>query len=469
MPRSSPDAVRTSLTGASATPYWLDDPERPDRLAPVDGATTADLVVVGGGYLGLWTALLAKERDPGRDVVLVEATMCGSEASGRNGGFCEASLTHGFPNGLARWPDEMPELLAMGRENLDAIEDTVRRHRIDCDFQRNGSLAIANAPHQVDGLREMYDDMRRLGQEATWLSTDAVRARIDSPTFLAGVHDPDGAIVEPARLAWGLRRACLDAGVRVHERTRATGLTKLGAGISVQTEGGPVTAGHAVLATNAFPSLLRRLRLMTVPVYDYALMSEPLTAAQRESVGWAGREGFSDAGNHFIYTRTTRDGRILWGGYDAVYHYGSSIRPSYDQRPRTFEVLADGFFRTFPQLEGLQFTHAWGGLIDTCTRFTAFYGTAMEDRVGYALGFTGLGVAATRFAGEVLLDLLAGAETPRTRLEMVRTRPLPFPPEPFRWLGIEATTRSLARADERGGRENLWLRAMDRLGFGFDS
>ena len=132
-------------------------------------------------------------------------------------------------------------------------------------------------------------------------------------------------------------------------------------------------------------------------------------------------------------------------------------------------MLADGFFRTFPQLEGLRFTHAWGGLIDTCTRFTAFYGTAVEGRVAYALGFTGLGVAATRFAGEVLLDLLAGADTARTRLEMVRTRPIPFPPEPFRWLGIEATTRSLSRADEHGGRENLWLRVMDRLGFGFDS
>ncbi|MBV9830102.1 MAG: FAD-dependent oxidoreductase, partial [Marmoricola sp.] len=257
--------------------------------------------------------------------------------------------------------------------------------------------------------------------------------------------------------------------VRVVEGTAATGLTRLGAGVRLETSGGPVTAGHAVLATNAFPPLLRRLRLMTVPVYDYALMSEPLSEEQRAAIGWAGREGFSDSGNHFIYTRTTRDGRILWGGYDAVYHYGSAIRPSYDQRPETFSVLADGFFRTFPQLEGLRFTHAWGGLIDTCTRFTAFYGTAMEDRVAYALGFTGLGVGATRFAGQVLLDLLAGADTPRTRLEMVRSRPLPFPPEPLRWLGIQATTRSLSRADANGGRPNLWLRAMDRVGFGFDS
>src|SRR5205085_11779389 len=141
-------------------------------------------------------------------------------------------------------------------------------------------------------------------------------------------------------------------------------------------------------------------------------------------------------------------------GYDAVYHYASAISPEYDERPATFAVLARHFFATFPELSGLRFSHAWGGVIDTCTRFTAFYGTAMDRRVGYALGFTGLGVAATRFAGDVLLDLLAGADTPRTRLEMVRSRPLPSPPEPFRWIGIEATTRSLSRADANGGRRN---------------
>ena len=469
MSRRSPGDLEAALAGASTTPYWLADPDRPDPLPRLDGPTTTDLAVVGGGYLGLWTALLAKGRDPSRDVVVVEATTCGREASGRNGGFCEASLTHGFGNGLARWPDEMPELLAMGRENLAGIEDTVRRHDIDCDFQRNGSLAIATAPHQVAPLREEHGEMRRHGVDATWLSAADVRARIDSPTFLGGHYDPDAAIVEPARLAWGLRRACLESGVRIVEHTRATGLTRQGAGVAVQTDGGPLTAARVVLATNAFPPLLRRLRLMTVPVYDYVLMSEPLNPSQRDAIGWAGREGFSDAGNHFVYTRTTRDGRILWGGYDAVYHYGSAIRPSYDRRPETFALLADGFFRTFPQLEGLGFTHAWGGLIDTCTRFTAFYGTAMDGRVGYALGFTGLGVAATRFAGDVVLDLVAGADTPRTRLEMVRSRPLPFPPEPLRWAGIQATTRSLARADANGGRPNLWLRTMDRLGFGFDS
>jgi glycine/D-amino acid oxidase-like deaminating enzyme len=464
--------VAESLAGASPTPYWLDDLERSAAmpgLGAMQGPDSADLVVVGGGYFGLWTALLAKERDPEREVLLLEGATCGHAASGRNGGFCEASLTHGFGNGLARWPSELDAMLVMGRENLDAIERTVHEHGIDCDFVRAGSFAVATQDYQVGPLREEYDETRAHGMSTSWLDSSALRERVNSPTFLAGMHDPDGAVVEPARLAWGLRDACLRSGVRIAEQTPVISLARAGSGLAVHTLDGRVHAERVVLATNAYPPLLRRLRLMTVPVYDYALMTEPLTEAQRAEIGWHGREGISDTGNQFHYFRTTRDGRILWGGYDAIYHYGSAMSDEYDERTETFEVLAQNFFNTFPQLEGLKFSHAWGGVIDTCTRFAAFYGTAMSGRVGYALGFTGLGVAATRFAGEVVLDLLSGQDTARTRLEMVRKKPVPFPPEPFRWAGIEATRRSLARADAKGGKENLWLKAMDRLGLGFDS
>ena len=462
-------AAAASVRAASPTPYWLGDPAHPPVLASLAGPDRADLVIVGGGYLGLWTALLAKEREPARDILLLEGATCGHAASGRNGGFCEASLTHGFGNGLSRWPDELDELTVMGRENLDGIERTIGEHAIDCDFVRSGSLAVATEPYQLDGLREEYDATRSRGMATTWLDAAALRERVDSPTFLAGMHDPDGAILEPARLAWGLRTACLSAGVRIAEQTPVTGLARSGEGVTVDTDAGPVLARRVVLATNAYPPLLRRLKLMTVPVYDYALVTEPLTADQRSAIGWRGREGVSDLGNQFHYFRTTRDGRVLWGGYDAIYHFGSGVKEEYDQRTETFESLAHNFFTTFPQLSGVRFTHAWGGVIYTCTRFAAFYGTAVDGRVGYALGFTGLGVGATRFAGDVLLDLLAGLDTPRTRLEMVRKKPMPFPPEPLRWVGIEATRRSLARADANGGKENLWLKAMGKLGLGFDS
>jgi glycine/D-amino acid oxidase-like deaminating enzyme len=248
-----------------------------------------------------------------------------------------------------------------------------------------------------------------------------------------------------------------------------SGVTGTRSCVEVRTAGGTVRAGNVALGTNAFPPLVRRLRLMTVPVYDYVLATEPLSAEQLASVGWRGRQGVGDHANLFHYYRLTRDNRIVWGGYDAVYHYGSRIRSGLEQRETTHRLLAENFLATFPQLSGVRFTHRWGGVIDTSTRFSAFFGTAHDGRVAYAMGYTGLGVAATRFGADVMLDLLAGEETERTRLRMVRERPLPFPPEPVRFAGIGLTRWSLARADDHRGRRNLWLRALDRAGLGFDS
>jgi len=475
---SGPHGGPAGLALADAAPsvFWLDRPDRPaPRPALADasgvggarGEVSADLVVVGGGYTGLWTALLAKEADPSRDVLVLEAGRVGWAASGRNGGFCSASLTHGEANGRERWPAEYEQLHRLGMANLDAIEDTVQRHGIECDFRRAGELTVATAPHQVEWLREDLD----AGGSGTFLDRDAVRAELDSPTYLAGVHTPDEtAMVDPARLAWGLAAAAESLGVRIAEGVRATGLERDGSGMRLRTEHGPdVRAARVALATNAFPSLLRRTRLHTVPVYDYVLMTEPLSPDQLASIGWDSRAGVGDMANQFHYYRLTDDHRILWGGYDAIYHLGRRVRPSNDQRPQTFERLAAHFFETFPQLEGLRFTHRWGGAIDTCTRFCAFYGSAFDGRVAYALGYTGLGVGASRFGAAVTLDLLDGADTERTRLQMVREKPLPFPPEPLAYAGIQLTRWSLARADERGGRRNAWLRTLDRLGLGFDS
>jgi glycine/D-amino acid oxidase-like deaminating enzyme len=214
---------------------------------------------------------------------------------------------------------------------------------------------------------------------------------------------------------------------------------------------------------------VRAIRRYVVPVYDYVLVTEPLSAAQRDAIGWRGRQGLSDVTNQFHYYRQTADHRILWGGYDAVYDFGGRVAPVRDQRPATFGRLAEHFFTTFPQLDGLGFSHRWGGAIDTCSRFSALWGTALDGRAAYVVGFTGLGVGASRFGARVGLDLLDGADNERTRLDMVRRRPLPFPPEPARWAGIRLTQRALARADEREGRRGPWLRVLDRLGLGFDS
>ncbi|OAH14739.1 NAD(P)/FAD-dependent oxidoreductase [Streptomyces jeddahensis] len=461
-----------SLSDAQPVSYWLDDPGRPRPEAALAGAEQCDLLVVGGGYSGLWTALLAKERDPDRDVVLVEGREVGWAASGRNGGFCAASLTHGFANGQSRWPDEIARLEELGARNLDAIEAAVARYSLDCDFERSGEIDVATEPYQAEELRETYEAMRRLGlaDDIELLDAEAVKEHVDSPTFTGGLWDRRGvALLHPAKLAWGLKRACLSLGVRVYEHTPALSLTPRGAGMGVRTPYGRILARRVALGTNVFPSLVRRVRPYTVPVYDYALMTEPLSPAQLAGIGWKNRQGLADGGNQFHYFRLSADNRVLWGGYDAVYRYGGRVRAEYDDRPDTYARLAGHFFRCFPQLEGVRFTHAWGGAVDTCSRFSAFFGTAHQGRVAYAAGYTGLGVGATRFGADVMLDLLAGERTERTSLEMVRTKPLPFPPEPFAWTGIALTKWSLARADANGGRRNAWLKAMDRLGLGFDS
>ncbi|MDH6710324.1 glycine/D-amino acid oxidase-like deaminating enzyme [Kitasatospora sp. MAA19] len=463
------DSAR-ALSDARPTPFWLEDPGRPAALPALVGDTTCDLLVVGGGYSGLWTALIAKERDPSLDVVLVEGNEVGWAASGRNGGFCAASLTHGFGNGLQRWPAELAQLERLGAANLDGIEATLKRYGIDAEWERTGEIDVATQPHQVEELHEIAEAVARYGFDITVLDADALRAEVNSPTFLGGLWDKEGvAMVHPAKLAWGLRDACLGQGVRIFEHTRATDLREYGSGMAVRTPYGRVFARRVALGTNVFPSLVKRVRPYIAPVYDYALMTEPLSDEQLAAIGWRGRQGLGDSANKFHYFRLSADNRILWGGYDAVYHYGGHVRHEYDQRPETFRTLANHFFRCFPQLEGLRFTHAWGGAIDTCSRFSAFFDTAYRGKVAYAAGYTGLGVGATRFGAEVMLDLLSGERTERTSLDMVRSKPLPFPPEPVRWAGIEITTRSLERADRNGGHRNLWLRTLDRLGLGFDS
>jgi glycine/D-amino acid oxidase-like deaminating enzyme len=223
------------------------------------------------------------------------------------------------------------------------------------------------------------------------------------------------------------------------------------------------------LGTNAHPSPIRRLRRYVVPVYDYVLMTEPLRAEQLGAIGWEHRQGLGGCGNQFLYYRLSQDNRILFGGYDAIYHFGNGLRPSLEHRDATFLKLARLFVETFPQLDDVRFTHRWAGAIDTCSRFCAFFDLSHDGRVAAAAGYTGLGVGASRFGARVMLDLLSGRETELTGLQFVRRKPIPFPPEPVRSAGIQLTRWSMARTDQRSGRRNLWLRTLDRLGMGFDS
>lgn len=459
-----------ALSGAKPSVFWVDDLGSYDRSPVLTGSATADLVIVGAGFTGLWAANIAIEADPTRSIVVVEAERAGHGASSRNGGFLEASLTHGAGNGVSRWPSEMGTIERLADVNYRAIIEFVERHGLDVGLEQTGVMHIASQPWHLEELDSIAAALTRSGEPFITMDRDMVQEVLRSPTFIGALKEPTGtSIVHPAKLVMGLRSVAEEAGVRVFDRSPVTSIERDGRTLKVSTEHGTVTARKVIVATNAYAQPIRRMRRYVVPVYDYVLMTEPLTADQMESIGWEGREGISDVSNQFHYYRLTPDNRILWGGYDAVYRYGNAIGDRYDQAGDTHALLADHFFTTFPQLEGLRFAHKWAGPIGTTTRFTATWGRSHDDDVVWVGGYTGLGVGASRFGAQVALDLVDGIETERTQLEMVRKKPLPFPPEPIRYLGISMTRRALARSDGNDGRRGPWLRLLDRLGMGFDS
>jgi glycine/D-amino acid oxidase-like deaminating enzyme len=451
--------------------YWLDaDPLEPEPHATLIGETTTDLCIVGAGYTGLWTALLAKEKNPERNVIIIEQLETGAGASGRNGGFCSYSLTHGFMNGYSRFKDEMAIIERLGRENLEAIEATIKKYGIDCQFELTGEISVANEEWQMEDLIEIANLRNSFGDSVQILSKEEMQTRVHSPISVGGLWDPDGtALIDPARLVWGLEQACIKSGVVIYENTSALWLERASKGIIVHTPYGTVYAQKVALATNIYRSLIRRAKKYVVPVYDFQLVTEPLTPEQMESIGWKDREGLSEAGNQFHYYRLTKDNEILWGGYDAIYNFRGKVRHEYETSAETYAHLAQAFLETFPQLQGIKFTHGWGGAIDTCSRFTQFWGKAHRGKVAYVMGYTGLGVGASRFGAQVMLDLLDDEDNERTRLKMVRRKPLPFPPEPFKFIFIRLTQWSLNRSDQNQGKRNLWLKFLDFFGLGFDS
>jgi glycine/D-amino acid oxidase-like deaminating enzyme len=428
--------------------------------------------VVGGGFTGLWSAIQLLEADPSLRVVVLEADRVGHGASGRNGGFCAASLTHGLHNGLLHFPDEIDVLEEEGLRNLRELVAFVRNEGIDAEREETGTLDVATEPYQVAELEEYVELAARHGIALELLDQDVVQAAVRSPRFLGGVRaGPERCVlVNPAKLAWGLARSAERRGAQIAEGSRVTRLRRRAGRVDVELEGGGVVeAAHVLIGTSAYSGWFRRLASAFVPVYDYVLMTEPLSDAQRAAIGWRGREGMADAGNQFHYFRRSADHRILWGGYDAIYHPGNAVRPAYDQRPATFETLAGQFTAMFPQLDGIRFTHRWGGAIDTSTRFAVTFGEAMGGRVHYALGYTGLGVGTTRWAAGILRDRVLRPESELLRLRFVNSAPFPIPPEPVRTPVVEVMRRAVIAADANEGRRGLFLRAMDVLGIGFDS
>ncbi|MFC3230150.1 NAD(P)/FAD-dependent oxidoreductase [Marinibaculum pumilum] len=458
----------TRFSGAVRAPFWLDTVPETDAAPPLTDDIACDLAIIGGGFTGLWTALKARERSPDATIAVLEAMRCGAAASGRNGGFCAPSISHGVSNALARWPREAEILVRLGRENLDGLQEDLARYGIDCDFEREGKLNLAATPWQAEGLKAMQAAYARFGIGSSYLEGDTLDEKLRSPKYLAGLYEPDYALVNPGKLVAGLREACLGRGIALYEDTPVSSLDGTSSGVRLTTPQAVLSARQAVMATNAAVPLLKRFRMSIIPVFDYTLVTEPLSDEQSAALGWRGRYGIADSGNQFHYCRKTADNRILWGGFDAIYHYGSGRDRAFLHRPESYARLGAHFAEAFPALSEISFTHAWGGIIDTSARTTFFAGTALKGRLAYALGFTGQGVSASRFAALAMLDMLEGRRTERTGLRMLRRRAVPFPPEPLRSLAVRQVQRDLAQEDRTGAR-SLLLRTLDRLGIGFAS
>lgn len=461
--------IHPSLRNITNAPFWQSTAQA-QRHEPLSRDIAVDLLVVGGGFTGLWTAIESKLADPALEVALVEADVIAGQASGRNGGFVHASLTHGFENGHARWPADYPLLHRLGDENLHAIRSFVADRNIACDWRDVGELELAARPHERLTVKQQAQDLREFNSAVQFLDTDELRQRLNSQRYIAALYDPTGvATVNPTQLANGLLKAALDLGVHVYEHTPMTSLSNEGTVAVCSTPYARIRAHRVALAINAFRSPFRIVRRRIAPVYDYSLVTQQLSAEQWADIGWHGREGAVEASNLFCYFRRTSDDRILFGGYDAVHHFNSQLSPSFETSYPAYERQVIRFFATFPQLEGVEFEYGWGGAIDTSTRFTPFWTQHFGGKVASVTGFTGLGVGSSRFAARIMLGMLMNKHTDGIDTEMVATLPHPFPPEPFKSWGINQTQHSLAKADSNGGRRDLVLRTLDRLGIGFDS
>ncbi len=442
----------------------------PQETIALAGDAEADVAVVGAGFTGLWTALFLKELEPAFSVCVIEKSVAGYGASGRNAGIVGETIDHSHELAIAHFGlDEARELARIGRENLDEMERFLRGHSIDAGFERPGQLNVALTPAHVASLEDSLLAAERVGSEG-WriLSRDETRAELASPLYLGAIAAPRNALVDPVRLVEGLKAQASRRGVSVYEGAAVSGFRFPADRVVVETTGGNVRARRVVLATNAYShQLFPGLAIRFLPLYDYILVSEPLTAEQRATIGWKGRQGIVDARTFFNYYRLTADDRILWGTSEAAYYPGNRVDASCDHSTKHYADLRASFRRHFPQLSNLEFPFAWGGPIASTTRLTPFFGT-IAGRLSYGLGYTGHGIGSTRVAGKILAHLALDRKSPLLDLSMVKRKPFPFPPEPLRRLAVSAVTRSLRRVDA-GAKPGLMLKVLDAMGISFSS
>jgi glycine/D-amino acid oxidase-like deaminating enzyme len=444
----------------------------PQPARPLAGEAVADVAIVGGGYTGLWTALGLLERDPGLAVTVLEADICGGGPSGRNGGFV---------NG---WWDELGTLralygadgaLACAREvaaSVHAIGEWCERNGVDAHYRRAGMLMVSTTPLHDGAWSASVDAARELGvpDEYRELAADEVAARCRSPRFRGAALMRDGATVHPGHLVRGLRRACIDRGVTVHEGTRVTALHPESGGVRLEIRSaagdGLLRAGRAVLAVNAWAAGWRPFRRSLLAWSSWMVRTEPIGELIADRLGWTGGESIVDARFSVDYLHVTRDGRIAFGAGGGRPGYGGRIGRSFVDDRSAGRRAVEGFRTLFPQLREVRLTDMWGGPIDVAADHLPRIGSIAGGRVQFAFGYSGNGVAPSHLAGRILAARALGSDEPITRLPIVGPVPRRLPPEPFRYIGARVLREAMIRredGEEAGHAPSAWLRELTRL------
>jgi glycine/D-amino acid oxidase-like deaminating enzyme len=435
--------------------FWGESKERRDAAPPLSGDLSVDVAVIGAGYTGLAAAYHLKVAEPGLDVAILDAESAGYGASGRNAGFVMTLFGASLASMLARHGAECVREAHLYMESaVDALEATIAEHGLDCDFQRSGFLKVATAPAYEARIRKELEAFEALGISGlSWLEAGEVAQRVQSPTFLGALWEPGCGLIHPVKWLDALRRLALGKGARLYEGTRVERVRRDGGRYRMGTKYGVVSADKVVFATNGYTHLIPGLRSKQLPAFAYIVVTEPLSEAQRASIGWQGREGIEDGRNFMHFYRLTPDGRVLAGGGPGLIPYAG--RMHHDASPRAWAHLERFIGTTFPALHGIAITHRWGGAFSVTSDSTPQIGTLDDGGAVYSVGCTGHGVSMTHMNGRIIRDLVLGRQTELTRLWFVNRRSFPIPPEPFRSIGARAVTMAMALDDwwcDRSGR-----------------
>jgi glycine/D-amino acid oxidase-like deaminating enzyme len=417
-----------------------------------------DVAVVGGGLTGLWTAYYLAEADPALRIAVLEAEVAGFGASGRNGGWCSAL----YPVSPARLAAESgsdgaaAQYRAM-RDTVYEVAKVVETERIDADLALGGTVVLARSATQLARARAEVGDARRYGIDLEFLDAAAAEGRLAATSVLGGTYTPHCAAVQPAKLVRGLAEAVERRGVTVYEQTRVRAL----APHTVRTERGTVRAQTVVRATEGYTPGLRQARRDVAPVYSLIIATAPLPDRTWDEIGLRDRETFSDYRHLIIYGQRSADGRMVFGGRGAPYHFGSRVRASYDRVPRVFAALRRALVELFPVLRDVPITHQWGGPLGIARDWHASVHFDAATGLAAAGGYVGDGVSTTNLAGRTLADLITGRSSELTRLPWVGHRSRRWEPEPLRWLGANAALRAMTWADVSEARRGRPSRAAD--------